>query len=352
MLATAVLIAAAAPRPAAPASCRGDTGTLRCAGRAAGVTVGVGTEAGAPDVERVVTREFDAITTQGSTLWGVIHPERDRWDFTGADRTIAWAERHGLTVTASHFVWDQILYRSTPAWVKEITGARELRRVMRQHLRTISRRYGRRITRWIVVNEPLQYLGDTSRLQENHFSRTLGPDWIAQTFRIARRSAPRARLWLNEIFVEADPAKARALVALARALVERRVPIDGVGIQGHLFTALLRPTAPDAVLLRQTMADLAALGLEVGLTEVDAPVPPDTPDAPLEQARRMRATVEACLAVRRCRSVTFWDLHDGISWLNGLFGRGDLAPTLFDAALQPKPAFFAVRDSLAGAHRQ
>jgi len=351
LLASLLLVAAEAAA-AAPEPCRGDTSTLRCAARGARVTVGVGIEAGDPEAEGVAAQEFDAITTQGSMLWSVIHPERERWDFAGADRTVAWAQRHGLAVTASHFVWDQILYRSTPAWVKEITDPRELRRAMRQHLHTVSRRYGRRIRRWIVVNEPLQYLGDTSRVQENHFSRTLGPDWIARTFRIARRAAPHAQLWLNEIFVETDPAKALALVELARALVAKRVPIDGVGIQGHLFTALLQPTAPDAVLLRQTMADLAALGLEVGLTEVDAPVLPDTPDALHEQARRLRETVGACLAVRRCRSITFWDLHDGVSWLNGLFGRSDLSPTLFDAELRPKPAFFAVRDALAGVPRR
>lgn len=346
----ALFLAAGCPAvaEARPRGCSGDATTLRCAARHARVRVGVGIEAGDVAAEEVAASEFDAISTQGTLLWSVIHPERERWDFSGADRTLAWARRHGLFVTATHFVWDQILYRSTPDWVKAITSPPELRHVMREHLRTISRRYGRRIGRWIVVNEPLQYLGDTTRVQENHFSRTLGPDWIAETFRIAHGAAPRSQLWLNEIFLETDPAKARALVALARTLVEQRVPIDGVGIQGHLFKPLV-PVAPDVDLVRETIAALAGLGLAVALTEVDAPVLPDTPDQLGEQARRLRALVEACLAVRRCRGVTFWDLDDGVSWLNGLFRRSDLAPTLFDAALQRKPAYFAVRDAFTAA---
>lgn len=135
---------------------------------------------------------------------------------------------------------------------------------------------------------------------------------------------------------------------MRRALVDERVPIDGVGIQGHLFKPLV-PVAPDVTLVRETMEALAALGLEVAFTEVDAPVLPDTSDQLGEQARRTRALVEACLAVPRCRSITFWNLHDGASWLNGLFGRSDLAPTLFDAALEPKPAYFAVQEAFTEA---
>ena len=44
--------------------------------------------------------------------------------------------------------------------------------------------------------------------------------------------------------------------------------------------------------------------------------------------------------------MTFWNLRDDESWLNNLFGRSDLAPTLFDAGLQRKPAYFAVRKEL------
>ena len=253
----AVFLAATCPAitEARPRGCHGDTTALRCEARRARVRVGVGIEAGDVAAEEVAAREFDAMSTQGTLLWSVIHPERDRWDFGGADRTLAWTRRHHLFVTATHFVWDQILYRSTPDWVKAITSPDELRDVMHEHLRTISRRYGRRIGRWIVVNEPLQYVGDTTRAQENHFSRTLGPDWIAETFRIARRAAPRAQLWLNEIFLETDPAKARALVDLARTLVEQRVPIDGVGIQGHLF----KPGSPGPCSLPKARRTSSAL---------------------------------------------------------------------------------------------
>jgi endo-1,4-beta-xylanase len=329
-----------------PRSCRLTPTALRGAGRKAGIRLGVGHEAGVPADDRLLAREFDSLTLEGSLLWSVVHPAPDRWDFTGADRSIAWARRNRLRVTATHFVWDQILYQSTPAWVKQVTDPAALRAVMADHLGTISRRYGRGIARWIVVNEPLRYVGDTAALQDNHFSRVLGPDWIAETFRIARRAAPRARLWLNEVFTEVDLAKARGLVELARSLVSRGVPIHGVGLEGHLFTNFLQPTAPRPEVVRETLRELTALGLQVSFTEIDAPTFPDTPDRLAEQARRVRALVDLCLEFRRCKSVTFWNLHDGRSWLNSLFRRSDLAPTLFGASLLPKPAYFSVREAL------
>jgi endo-1,4-beta-xylanase len=337
----------------ASSSCRVRPVTLRCAAERAGVRVGVGREAGDRADDRLAARQFDAMTLEGSLLWSVVHPAKRRWDFSGADRSIAWARRRHLYLTATHFVWDQIVYQVTPAWVEQITDPVRLRRVMYRHLRTITRRYGDgTINRWITVNEPLRYFVDTTQVQDNHFSRVLGSDWIAETFRIAHRAAPRSEQWLNEIFTETDAAKAGALVRLARSLVAQGAPIDGVSLQGHLFTPTLQPVAPRPGLVRGTLRKLSALGLKVSISEVDAPTFPVMPNRSAEQARRLRTLVETCLAVRRCTGVTFWNLQDGKSWLNDLFRRSDLAPTLFDAELQPKRAFFAVRAALRAARRR
>ncbi len=324
--------------------------TLRGAAVRAGVLVGVGREAGTALDDRLAVREFDAMTLENSLMWSVVQPAPGRWDFRGADRSVAFARRHHLFLTATHFVWDQIFYHSTPAWVERITSRKRLEAVMENHLATITHRYGRAINRWIVVNEPLRYFGNTGAIQPNVFSRVLGSDWIADSFRIAHRAAPHAQLWLNEAFAETDPVKANALVRLARALVHQHVPIDGVGLEGHLFVPL-RPVAPNTSLVLRTLRRLAALDLQVSLTEVDAPTLPG-PGRLTVQASRVRALVSQCLALRRCTSITFWDLLDSESWLNRLFGRADLAPTLFDAARHPHPVYSAVLNALLAAPRR
>ena len=327
------------PTPTALPCIASGSCTLREAAEAAQVRVGV---AAAPRDEvwnRLISGEFSALSPEGELVWRVIHPGPGEWDFEAADRTLAFAEEQALFTTVSHFVWDQATDISgTPEWVKTIQDPDELRRVMRDHLSTITARYGAEIDRWIVVNEPLEYSGPT--LHRNHFFSVLGPDYISQAFRIAEEAAPDSELWLNEIFTESYPAKASALVDLAANLVATGVPIDGVGLQGHLF-----PLDPDYTLVQDTMQRLGSLGLKVAITEMDAPVGSDLPNRFEVQAQRMARMVQACLAVPACDSVTFWGLDDEVSWLNW-FLAPNLDPLLFDASLQPKPAYFAVRDAL------
>jgi endo-1,4-beta-xylanase len=94
-------------------------------------------------------------------------------------------------------------------------------------------------------------------------------------------------------------------------LIANGVPVDGVGLQGHLFAG-----DPDYELVQDTMQRIGALGLKVAITELDAPVGADLPDRFEVQAQRMAGMVQACLAVPACDSVTFWGLDDEVSWLN------------------------------------
>jgi len=329
------------PTPTALPCIASGSCTLREAAEAAQLRVGVAAAPRDEEWNRLISEEFNALSPEGELVWKVIHPGPEEWRFEGADRTLGFTEEQGLFTTVSHFVWDQATNISgTPGWVKTIRDPDELRRVMRDHLAAITARYGGKIDRWIVVNEPLEYSGTT--LYRNHFYNVLGPDYISETFRIAEEAAPDSELWLNEIFTENNPAKAKALVGLAADLVATGVPIDGVGLQGHLFAG-----DPDYDLVQDTMQRLGDLGLKVAITEMDAPVEADLPSRFEVQAQRMAGMVRACLAVPACDSVTFWGLDDEVSWLNS-FLAPNLDPLLFDASLQPKPAYFAVRDVLLG----
>jgi endo-1,4-beta-xylanase len=286
----------------------------------------------------LITREFNALSAEGETIWRVIHPGPDTWDFAAADAFFDFAGENGLFTTATHFVWDQAVeFSGTPAWVREITDPDQLREAMRLHLRALTARYSAGIGRWIVVNEPLVYFGNT--LYENHFRQVLGPGYISEAFRIAAEEAPASERWINEIFLESNPGRAEAYVELVAGLVREGVPVDGAGIQGHLF-----PDEPDFELLEKTLRELTGLGIKVSITELDAPVDPG-PDQLALQAERMSQAVEACLKVPNCNGVTVWGLDDGQSWLNWLLGP-NLAPVLFDADLGPKPSYYSVRAAL------
>ena len=86
-----------------------------------------------------------------------------------------------------------------------------------------------------------------------------------------------------------------------------------------------------------TMERLGDLGLEVYVSELDVPVGPE-PDRFEVQAARYRVAAESCLAVAACTQFFIWGLDDSESWLDWFLAPG-LDPLVFDAALQPKPAY-------------
>ena len=289
---------------------------------------------GGTETERELALEHGAATTNHGISWNVLEPSPNDYDFRFADAAAQWAGEHDLHVTAMHFAWDQALLDDVPDWVLDIDDATELRGVLERRAATIFGRYPD-IDRIVVVNEPLDVLGPS--LYANHFFNVLGPDYIAELFGIVSAAAPSStELILNENLIEYSQPKADALVALVSDLVEHGAAIDGVGLQSHLLLG-----EPDWRRYRTTMEQIAALDLDIHVTEFDAPVEPALPDRLNVQAQRYHEAVSACLAVTRCRSFTFWGVTDAHTWIDDFIGPG-LDPLLFDADGSGKPAFLSV----------
>lgn len=275
-------------------------------------------------------RLFASVTAENDMKWQFTEPEPGRFSFAAAERVVGFAEQRGLRVRGHPLLWHLAL----PAWV---TGTAEQ---MRRHITGLVERFRGRVAEWDVVNEGL---ADDGTFRVTPFLRTLGPQYIAQAFRIARAADPRARLAYNDYGAESPGTpKGRALYRLVKGLKALRVPLDVVGFQTHAET---RPIAGFQRQLRR----VAALGVDVELTEVDVKLPAKATPADLRaQATAYRRIVRACVAVARCRGITFWGLDDRDSWIGEFFPRYGNA-LLLDAELRPKPAYEAVRQELLAA---
>ncbi len=95
------------------------------------------------------------------------------------------------------------------------------------------------------------------------------------------------------------------------------------------------------------MQQVADLGVDVWVCELDNPVDPARPDRFAYQAANYRRVVEARLSVDRCTDVLVWGLEDQETFWFPL-SYDDPAPLLFDRDREPKPAYFAVREALWG----
>jgi endo-1,4-beta-xylanase len=94
---------------------------------------------------------------------------------------------------------------------------------------------------------------------------------------------------------------------------------------------------------------LAALGLEISVTELDVRIRlPSTPEELAQQALAYGDIARFCLTESNCKALLTWGITDNYSWIPSWFpGEGDALP--FDRNFQPKPAYTAMVRALRGA---
>lgn len=278
----------------------------------------------------LIAREFSVVTPENAMKWGPVHPERTRYDFAAADRIVEFARAHGQAVRGHTLVWHQ----QNPAWLVDGSFTRdELVGILRDHIHTVVGRYRGEVAHWDVVNEAVD---DQGRMRDNLWLRGIGPEYVELAFRFAHEADPSARLFYNDYLIERAGPKADAVDRLVTGLLERGVPIEGVGFQMHVFTPGLMPSAGDLAAQFRRYADR---GLDVAVTELDvALLLPSSPQALVDQAAAYGRAASACLSVARCKTFVMWGYTDGDSWIPTTFpGFGDAL--VFDADLRPKPAY-------------
>jgi endo-1,4-beta-xylanase len=324
-----------------------------------GVAVGPQDLTGRP--ADLLVRHFDQVTPENAMKPVTVQPEEGTFDFAPMDEVLDFAAAHGSTVHGHTLVW----HRSTPDWFFEtadgrpLTDSAEDRALLLDRLRThvqavadhLEERYGDEspVTSWDVVNEAVDpQEGDG--LRHSRWYEVLGPDYVAEAFRVAREAfGPDVLLLLNDYDTDA-PDRRRALVQLVMDLQAQGVPVDGVGHQMHVGL----DTSVDEV--STTLDAVAALGLRQAVTELDVAVSgrdeqlDATPQDRLERQQEQYRALVAAFAQRDLAFVSVWGLYDARSWLR--FWPEDRpfeAPLLFDDDLQAKPAFWGFIEGAGGA---
>lgn len=318
--------------------------SLRTLAHDHGIAIGAAVAPGAlrdePSYAETLSREFSMLTPENAMKFDPVHPEPARYDFADADFIVGFAETHDMRVRGHTLVWHSQL----PAWLTQGTWTRdELIDILREHVTTVVGHYRGRVTAWDVVNEAV---ADDGWLRDTIWLRGIGPEYVDMAFRWAHEADPDALLFYNDYAAEGLGPKSDAVYALVQGLLERGVPINGVGLQMHV--SLRWPPDPEAV--AANMARLGALGLQVHVTEVDVRIQDGsgTTEERLDaQARVYRDMMGVCLESSACKAFVTWGFTDRHSWIPQHTGHPD-APLLFDGSYRPKPAYHAIMDALAG----
>lgn len=315
----------------------------------------------------MIAREFNSVTAENAMKWGVIRPDGVNWQWSRADALVDFAAANGMHVLGHTLVW----HSQVPNSIFVDSDGNPLTRdallgTMEEHIGTLVGRYRGRVHSWDVVNEGVD---EGNGWRQSPWFRIIGDDYMEQAFRRARAADADASLLYNDYNMH-NPAKRAFLVDIIRDYLDRGVPIDGVGLQGHVGLDY-----PDLEEWERSIAAYAELGLEVHISELEVDVLPSPYQQSAEISNRFQYSAESDpwpdglpdeiqdrLADRyeqvfrillryrnNVRRVTFWGLHDGISWKNDfpINGRTNY-PLLFNRNLERKPAYYRLTE-LAGA---
>lgn len=291
-----------------------------------------------PTYDSTLAREFDVVTPENVMKFDATEPEKNTYTFAQADALVAFAKAHGMQIRGHNLVWHEAL----PAWIAKGTFTRtQLLAILKDHIFTVVSHYRGQVNMWDVVNEAV---ADDGKMRNSLWYHDIGPDYLDWAFRWAHEANPQAHLFYNDYAAEGLNSKSDAIYALVKGMLQRGIPIYGVGLQMH--TSILdAPVEQDVI---SNMQRLAALGLKVQITEMDVQIQGDT--RPMAQRLAVQAQtyydmLHVCLVVKTCEAFVMWGFTDRYTWIPGATKHAD-APLIFDTSYHPKPAYTAMLQEL------
>jgi endo-1,4-beta-xylanase len=333
------------PGAASYGSAAQDKDSLGALARRAGIRFGTAVDstalAGEPAYTAVVAQQFSSVTPENVMKWDTVEPVRGTYDYTQADQLVAFAKAHGQLVRGHNLVW----HNQLPSWLTsgDFTAA-QLKDILHRHITDEVSHFKGRIWQWDVVNEAFN---DDGTYRDDIWLQKLGPGYIADAFRWAHQADPKAALYINDYNIEGVNAKSTALYDLVAQLRRQGVPIQGVGVQGHLDVQY--PAPHD---IADNLARFDRIGVDTAITEADVRIPLPADNTEVEaQDEAYQTLLEGCLLTARCTDFTVWGFTDKYSWVPGVF-TGEGQANLWDENYRPKSAVTALSQDLRLAGRR
>ncbi|MDR2930735.1 MAG: endo-1,4-beta-xylanase [Propionibacteriaceae bacterium] len=319
-------------------------------------TTGAGSE--------LLLKHFDQVTAENSMKpEGWYDATTHEFSMNPETKTVLdFSQANDLRVYGHNLVW----HSQTPAWFFQNDAGEQLtdsaadqeylKKRLHDHIfnvaKSLSDEYGpfgsdtNPLVSFDVVNEVIDDGASfADGLRRSQWYNILGEQFIDLAFQWAdeafnqQYAAPGAdrpiTLFINDYNTEV-PAKADRLHALVERLLDRGVPVDGVGHQFHASLATPVSTFDEA------LTSFEDLPVVQAVTELDV-----TTSTPVTQAKLIEQGYYYRDAFRIFRehaedmfSVTIWGLTDGRSWR-----ASSGAPLVFDDDYQAKLAYYGIIDA-------
>ena len=259
--------------------------------------------------------------------------------FDAVKPLLEFARKNGIKVHGHVLVWhsqtpEAFFHEgyevSKPFVTREVMLAR-LENYIKGVMAYMDENYPGLVVSWDVVNEAID--DGTNALRHSNWYNVVGEDFVARAFELARKYAPEGTLLYYNDYNTAIPGKLAGIMKLLNSLIEEG-NIDGYGFQMHHSVGY-----PGMELILGCVSKIADLGLRLRVSELDIGVDNNSESSFTKQADKYARIMKLLIKYAdQVEAVQVWGLTDAMSW------RAANYPLLFDAAMNPKPAFFAVAD--------
>ena len=201
------------------------------------------------------SRHFNSATCENSMKPIETEREQGVLTFDTPDRVVDFVLGNEGTVMRGHcLIW----HSQCPAWLTE--DSTQVFKRMKEHIFAVMNHYKGKVYCYDVVNEAI----DDGRgfLRNSQWLRAAGEHFIDSAFVYAHQADPDALLFYNDYGLN-NPAKREKCYQLVKGMLDRGIPIHGIGMQGHYNVNM------DYNTVDESLTRFEELGVLIQFTELD-----------------------------------------------------------------------------------
>ena len=266
---------------------------------------------------------FNSAVTENSVKWGNMEREQGIINFATTDNILTWTDEHHIPLRGHNLYWG--IPNRVQDWLKEMDD-QQLYEALQIRARTVAARYKGRFAEYDLNNE---------MIHGNYYEDRLGPDITGKMVEWIKAIDPEAKLYLNDY----DILTARLVRKYAdhiQAFLDQGVPVDGIGVQGHLHSVSFNADS-----LKFSLDVLSQFNLPIRITEFNMPgqrseyvrrrsqtLPEMTPEEEQQKAKNLTDYYRICFAHPSVEGILMWGFWEGANWIpaSSLYKR-DWTPT-------------------------
>jgi GH35 family endo-1,4-beta-xylanase len=271
--------------------------------------------------KEVFLSHFNAGVIEAAFKWHEMEPENGKINYSVVDNMLAWADHEGIPLRGHCIYWG--IPNRVQNWVKELSDG-GLRLALQQRGHAIGARYRGRFAEYDLNNE---------MMHANYYAQRLGSEITLKMATWVKEGDPAATLFVNDYDITTGN-RLDDYVKHIRGLLDMGVPLNGLGVQGHLHGDSFDPAA-----LQHSLDVLAQFHLPIRITEFNFPGQRSkyytddrtaklSPEEERAKAEALRTFYRVCFAHPAVSGIMMWGFWEGANWIpqSSLYQR-DWTPT-------------------------